>query len=463
VTLNRELRILTRALLAAFAIIVLAAAYWAAVERDRLLARQDNPRLLEARASAQRGAIYESGGELLASSVPTDNAQGSRVRQYRLPAFYGALGYFSLTYGTGGIETDYDRLLSGADLPRTIEQLLFRAPLAGSDIQLTLDANVQNEVFSAFGDHRGAVVVMNATQGHILAILSQPAYDPNTLDNQWATLLEDPGNPFFNRATQGRYQPGGMVQTPLLALFALGNIPLDEPRAGASAPINLDSTLLTCAIQPPRSSLSLTEAYRYGCPAPFLQAAQNIQSTQVVRALQQLNPLPSEDAQSIDLSSSEALREHMLGQGTQLVSPIDMVLLTSAIINEGNAPQPRTLLATRAPANIGTPWTTVIGESPTLPIMTAEAAQQLQSIMTLAASEQVTSASDVTLGMHVARAYTGTGSHVWFIGFATRGTGESVAVAVVIEDTRDTNIASEIGLRALNAAIEAIQTSSILP
>ena len=118
--LNRQLRILALALIVCFAGIALSAAYWASLERDRLLARQDNPRLLEARASIQRGSIFDRDGELLVESQPQQNgAEPPLIRHYTSPPFYGALGYFSLTYGAGGIENDYDRILSGADRPRT--------------------------------------------------------------------------------------------------------------------------------------------------------------------------------------------------------------------------------------------------------------------------------------------------------------------------------------------------------
>ncbi len=466
-SLNRELRILTRALLIAFAVVAAASAYWASIERDRLLAREDNPRLLEARASIRRGAIYDRDLDLLVhteeQSEVDEGTQRRLVRHYLSPAFYGALGYFSLTYGTGGFENQYDRILSGADRPRSLDQIFFAAPVEGSDIQITLDSQVQITLRDAFENHQGAAVVMSVPSGDILAILSHPTYDPNALDENWAVLLEDSGNPFFNRALQGRYQPGGMTQTPLLALFEISGIALISPFPQASAPVTLENILMTCAVTPPRAALTLVEAYRFGCPAPFLQLGAALQPSLVARALQQLNQATQPSAEPANFENVDNLRNSLLGQGEQIVSPLDIALLAASILNEGNAPQPRSLLATRYP-DAGE-WAPSTDSSASVPVMTAAAAARLQEIMALTDTEFAGNfqTTDALVGAHSALAYSGEGALVWFMGFARMPTGQGIAVAVVIEDTRDPADARDIGIRALQAAIAASSPSATLP
>lgn len=452
--LNRQLRILTLAILVCFVGIVLAAAYWASLERERLLARQDNPRLLEARASIQRGSIYDRDDELLVQAQSQPNGtEPPLIRQYTSPAFFGTLGYFSLTYGTGGIENDYERILSGADRPRTPEQILFSAPVIGSDIRTTFDSEVQETLYDAFADHHGAAVVMSVTGGDILALLSHPTFNPNTLDQDWASLLQDPGNPFFNRAIQGRYQPGGIAQLPLLALFDLASIPLDTPLSSASAPVRLETVLLTCMTRPPRSQLTLTEAFIYGCPAPFLMTEDIFEREQIARALQQLNQGSNQlSPTEIAASTSAPLRDTLLGQGRQVVSPLDVTLFTAAVINGGNAPPPRTLLAISPPET--DTWLDVNPDLPTLPIMTLEAAEHLRSLMNAAESTHgMQWGTEVSVGTHMARAYTGEGTLVWFTGYADLASDGGVVVTVVIEGTRDAEVARSIGIQALQAAI----------
>jgi peptidoglycan glycosyltransferase len=58
---------------------------------------------------------------------------------------------------------------------------------------------------------------MDVDSGDILALVSQPTYDPNMLDADWEQLESDPDAPLLNRATQGLYQPGGVLQPVVLA------------------------------------------------------------------------------------------------------------------------------------------------------------------------------------------------------------------------------------------------------
>ena len=58
----------------------------------------------------------------------------------------------------------------------------------------TLDANLQQAAYDALGDYKGAVVVMEADTGKILAMVSKPDFDPNTVYENWATLNSDEEN-----------------------------------------------------------------------------------------------------------------------------------------------------------------------------------------------------------------------------------------------------------------------------
>ena len=295
---------------------------------------------------------------------------------------------------------------------------------------------------------------MSVPDGDILALLSHPTFNPNTLDQDWATLLQDPGNPFFNRAIQGRYQPGGIAQMPLLALFDLANVSLETALPAASAPVRLETVLLTCMTRPPRSQLTLTEAFIYGCPAPFLMTEDMFEREQITRALQQLSGGSAQSSLPTVINDSAPLHDTLLGQGQQVVSPLDVTLFTAAVINEGNAPPPRTLLAIRP--TLSEAWSTVTPDLPTLPIMTLEAADHLRSL--LISAENTRGAqweADVSVGTHLARAYTGEGTLIWFSGFADYASDGGVVVTVVIEGTRDPEIARGVGVRALQAAISA--------
>ncbi|MBZ0283558.1 MAG: hypothetical protein K8L97_22670 [Anaerolineae bacterium] len=470
----REINRLLIGILFIFGIVVAAAAYWAIVGPDTILLRQDNPRLVEAEAAILRGALYDRNKELLV--VSEQDVNGLVTRHYLHPAMHSALGYSSLRYGVSGAESAFNTILRGEDQPLTfIEQLtnnLLHRPQKGADIQLTFDATIQAAAVEAMGDHRGAVVVLSASDGEVLALVSLPTYDPNTLDANWETLTQTSGNPFFNRPIQGNYQPGGTLQTPLIAAALLANYPLTTTFNYSSRPVRVANVELTCAAVPPTEILTLGEAYAYGCPAPFAElvsklgigtveaafAAFEISRPPtlpgyVVQPPNEPTPTPS----IINLNSAN-LGENALGQGQLTITPLEMTVIAAAILNDGNAPTPYTLLAVRPP--IETAWQNDQSLHPHIPIITTNAARQLQDLMRLSVNNGAAQSAmrlGLDIGGHAALAYSGDESQAWFVGFITIGVQQSITIAVVLEDVDDPALAAQIGGDILEAAYARMQ------
>lgn len=86
-------------------------------------------------------------------------------------------------------------------------------PVAGEDVVLTLDLDLQTVLVEALGERSGAGVFLDARSGEILAAASSPAFDPNLFSGrftseEWRALSEDPDHPLQNRVLQGKYPPG---------------------------------------------------------------------------------------------------------------------------------------------------------------------------------------------------------------------------------------------------------------
>ena len=108
---------------------------------------------------------------------------------------------------------------------RAVRTLARTAPVAGNNLTLTVDAELQRIAEQAFGDRRGALVAIDPTTGGILALVAMPNYDPNLfvdgIDTQsWKDLNESPDKPMVNRALNGAYPPGSTFK-PFMALAAL--------------------------------------------------------------------------------------------------------------------------------------------------------------------------------------------------------------------------------------------------
>lgn len=148
----------------------------------------------------------------------------------------GILPNYAATHDIGklGIERYYESTLHGKtgyeevevnNRGRVIRQLHEQPPQAGKDIYLTLDLSLQIYIEKLLSGSRAAVVVTDPRTGGILALVSNPSYDPNLFvdgisNKDYQGLLNDTNRPLINRATQGVYPPASTVK-PYIAVSAL--------------------------------------------------------------------------------------------------------------------------------------------------------------------------------------------------------------------------------------------------
>ena len=137
-------------------------------------------------------------------------------------------------FGKTGLEQHYEFDLHGSTGfeqvevdagGRAVRTLARTAPVAGNNLTLTIDAELQRIAEQAFGDRKGALVAIEPSTGGILALVAVPNYDPNLfvdgIDTQnWKELNESPDKPMVNRALNGAYPPGSTFK-PFMALGAL--------------------------------------------------------------------------------------------------------------------------------------------------------------------------------------------------------------------------------------------------
>ena len=148
--------------------------------------------------------------ERLAMYKGTDHVGKTGLEQHYEFELHGTTGYEEVEIDAGG---------------RALRSLKRTAPVSGNNLELTLDAKLQEITEKAFGDRKGALVAIEPETGGILALVSAPTYDPNlfvdgiTPDN-WKELNEHPSKPMVNRAINGAYPPGSTFK-PFMALAAL--------------------------------------------------------------------------------------------------------------------------------------------------------------------------------------------------------------------------------------------------
>ncbi len=140
----------------------------------------------------------------------TDHVGKSGLEQHYEFELHGETGYEEVEIDAGG---------------RAIRSLKRIPPVSGNNLQLTLDAKLQEITEKAFGDRKGSVVAIEPSTGGILALVSNPTYDPNMFvdgitPENWRELNDHPDKPMINRAINGAYPPGSTFK-PFMALAAL--------------------------------------------------------------------------------------------------------------------------------------------------------------------------------------------------------------------------------------------------
>ncbi len=176
-------------------------------------------------------------GELTAHALGSVRRISSSDLPELDPVAYAGTHYVGKT----GVEKFYEQELLGkvgyqqvevdahGRLIRTLEA---SPPLPGKNLLLHLDASLQQAASDALGeDRRGVVVAIEPKTGGILALVSQPAFDPNLfvtgIDSQtYAALQASKDTPLFNRVLQGQYEPGSTIK-PVFALIGLLTDTLD--------------------------------------------------------------------------------------------------------------------------------------------------------------------------------------------------------------------------------------------
>src|SRR3990167_2742926 len=142
--------------------------------------------------------------------------------------------------GKSGVESEDEILLHGTmgseqaeiNANGKIVRVLKKTPaIPGDNIYLTIDAKLQAFAEKALGKNAGAIVAIQPATGQVLALVSNPTFNPNMFVNgmteaQYQSVIDNPEHPMFNRAIRATYAPGSTVK-PFLAFYALNNSIID--------------------------------------------------------------------------------------------------------------------------------------------------------------------------------------------------------------------------------------------
>jgi len=381
--MERRIRRLGIALVLLFAVLFGQLAYVQVFAADDIKNHPANfSRQLIAEYNVQRGKILTADGLVLAESVPAP--EGSRYRferRYPQGDLYGYItGFYSRIYGRSALERSMNSYLSGdaSELAlSTFSDLFLGRQKRGGNIFVTIEPNLQEVARTALGANKGAVVAMDPRTGDILALYSTPGFDPSQLSSgsdpeirrAWKRLNADPDKPLLALSHQELFLPGSSFKI-VTASAALENG--FGPESQWPNPHRLTLPLTNEQLQNfgddhcngGSSQITLIEAFEESCNVTFAEVGLRLGAEQLAaqaRAYGLCGTLPPErttcDGQLINFElpfqngrfpepsyfeqNDPLLAFSAIGLDNDLVNPLQMVLMASAVANGGMMPQPR--------------------------------------------------------------------------------------------------------------------------
>lgn len=436
--------------------------YFNAVQSKEIINSPYNVRLDSMTDRVVRGSILDKDGQVLAETRVADD--GTETRYYPFGDLYAhVVGYDS--HGKSGLESteNFDLLTSNAFFIERLVNTVKEEKNIGDNIITTLDTELQKAAYDALGYYKGAVVVMEAGTGKVLAMVSKPTFNPNTLYKNWSSLSSSENAELLNRATQGAYAPGSVFKIVTALEYMRENSDYDNYNYNCEGEINHKDTIIHCANSTVHGEETLKSAFANSCNSAFCDIGLSLNISRYRDTAKDLlfntklpALLPSSQSKfQLDKKSEDyEIMMTAMGQGKTQVSPYHMTLVSAAIANGGVLMKP--YLVDEVVNYTGTSISKNYPEKYKR-LMTTEEASVLKEYMT----EVVTNGTGVSLSWenYTVAGKTGTAeyssdktkSHSWFTGFSNVDNPELV-ITVIVESADNSGMSAvTVAKRILNA------------
>ena len=443
-SISRNIKRTAAVFLALFVMLFVYISYLHIVEADVLASHALNRRTAEIEKRIPRGRIVDKQGKELSFSEK-DNEEYYRNYPFGA-AFAHIVGYDSPKYGRAGVESSFNSFLTGLGGPEfrlgPLSQLW--RPKSGNTVVMTVDAAIQRQAYRAMGEQKGAIVVLDPKTGEVLAIVSKPSFDPNSLDEDWQVLSGRTDSPLLNRAVQGLYPPGSIIKT-MIAEAALTEKTATLKtifQCEGSYKIGSDYTLPEVN-QKAHGKINLEQALAVSCNVTFGKLALQLGRSGMEKSFERYGftkAIGSEFQESASrlpdfskLTDGE-LAQVGIGQGPLLTTPLRMAMLAGAYANKGIMMKP--YMVSKIVSPDGATLKQYTPEAWLSPVKAATNDAVSQMMRTVVSDGTGTGA--YIKGVPVA-GKTGTAEnaqgqpHAWFIGYAPANNPQ-IAIAVVVEN-----------------------------
>lgn len=347
-TVNREIRLAAVFFTLMFLSTIGYFCWYIAAKSEETVDSSYNARLDTFSQRVVRGEIRGKNGEVLARTV--EDAKGEETREYPYSNLFAhVVGYSDA--GTTGLEASANSYLlaTHVSLLDQVSNEAAEIKNPGDSVVTTLDPALQQLACDALGDYNGACVILEPDTGKILAMVSKPDYNPNTVAEDWESLIseENTGANLLNRATQGLYPPGSTFKL-LTALEYIRENPADwqDYRYECGGTMEYGDAVMSCYEGHVHGGLDLRLSLANSCNTSFATIGQTLDLDSFHALCESFLfnkelPLPAgmEYRQSsFVLDGTSGLAERVqtaIGQGKTMISPMHNAMIVSSIANGG--------------------------------------------------------------------------------------------------------------------------------
>lgn len=391
-----------------------------------------------------RGDIVSADGKVLATTETDEKGNETRVYPYK-NEYCHVVG--RVWNSKTGIEREqsFPLLTSHVNPFKQLSNQLRGQKNQGDIVVSTLDAKLQHIAYEALGDRKGAVVALEPSTGKILAMVSKPDYDPNTIRENWDTLVEDSDgkSALLNRATQGLYPPGSTFKILTALEYMRENPSFPKYRYECKGSDIFGGNVIRCYNGERHGTVNLKESLAHSCNGSFAHIGVGLNRRSFRRLCEQFGFNRSLDVNFAGSKSTFVLNQKSdvaeaaqtaIGQGKTTITPLQNALISATIANDGVMMTPYmvdhlesadgTIVEKYEPKRRKT-------------VISKKRADQITKMMRSVVSDG-TAASLRNLSYPVA-GKTGTAefdsegtAHAWFVGFAPVSSPK-IAVSVIVE------------------------------
>lgn len=442
---NREIMLITYVFVAVFVGLIIYLLCYTQFQSSDIINNTYNKRQDLYAKKVVRGDILSRDGQILATTLTDEYGLEERVYPFG-NVFAHAVGFS--THGKTGIESfaNLSLLTSDIYIGERIKNDFNGVKNPGNKVVTTLNVYMQQVADASLSGKRGAVIVTNASTGEILALVSKPDFDPNTVELNWSTINDENNTVLLNRVTSGLYPPGSTFKIVTALEYIKENPDMEGYHFDCNGSYTYEGNTINCYHGQKHGELDFTKSFAKSCNSSFANIATTLNKREFGKTCDDLLfgqslPIPysyKESQAVLDKNTNTAdVLQTAIGQGKTQITPFHMNLITQAIFNNGILMNPYVVLETRTANNDLLKTTEPSAYTRLLSVSDSLALKDLmEEVVTVGTATKLRD----TYGY---KAYGKTGSaeyssdksasHAWFTGCGINENNDLITVTVIVE------------------------------